>query len=225
MSYRPSTQRIEDQAARLKVRAPSQARGQETLERIVAATQRLLRTRRFEDITISQIVAEADTSTGSFYARFASKDALLPYLYEAYNANTAVATEDLGGQVALKAARTLRQAVSALIEQLREGPVRMDQLVRTMALYARSHPERLPESAYTRSKRFFDIVSTVLRPHMKPAPDAHRRAQFAVFAAATLLREHGFFSDAPLAKALGFTHEEFAAEVERMTTAYLEGAA
>ena len=30
---------------------------------------------------------------------------------------------------------------------------------------------------------------------------------------------------APLAKALGFTHEEFAAEVERMTTAYLEGAA
>lgn len=224
MPQRHSTQRTADTGARLSVRAPSQARGQETLARIVAATQRLLRTHRFEDITISQIVAEADTSTGSFYARFGSKDALLPYLYEAYNASTAAAIEDRDARKQLKAARTLREAIAALLGLLRDGPVRMDQLVRTMVLYARSHPERLPGSAHTRSKRFFDIVSTTFRPFLKP-PDSDRSAQFAAFAAAALLREHHFFPDAPLAKALGLTHEEFATEVEKMMTAYLEGAA
>lgn len=222
MSYRPSAQQAADKAARLKVRAPLQARGQETLERIVAAAQRLLRSQRFEDITIAQIVAEADTSTGSFYARFASKDALLPFLYEAYNANTAAATEDIEARKLLKAG-TLREGVSALIAVLRDGPVRMDLLVRTMALYARSHPERLPKSAYTRSKRFYDIVGAMFRPHLKTS-DAERRARVAAFAAASLLREHVFFPDAPLAKALDLTQEEFAAEVEKMTTAYLEAA-
>jgi hypothetical protein len=46
----------------------------------------------------------------------------------------------------------------------------------------------------------------------------------AAYAAATLLREHRFFSDAPLAKALGIKHEDFVVEVERMTAAYLEAA-
>jgi hypothetical protein len=63
----------------------------------------------------------------------------------------------------------------------------------------------------------------MFRPHLK-ASGAERRARFAAFATATLLREHRFFPDAPLAKALDLTEEEFAAEVEKMTTAYLEAA-
>jgi AcrR family transcriptional regulator len=213
-------QRKADEGARLRVRAPAQARARETLERIIAATQRLLRTHRFEDITIAEIVAEADTSTGSFYARFGSKDALLPYLYAAYNADTAAATADLDKRGVFEA-HTLREAVATLIGVLHNNPVRMDGLVRAMVLYARSHPERLPESAFTRSRRFFDMIAALFKAHMR-ARDADRRARVAAYAAATLLREHRFFSDAPLAKALGIKHEDFVVEVERMTAAYLE---
>ena len=189
------------------------------MDRIVAATQRLLRRQRFEDITIAEIVAEAQTSTGSFYARFGSKDALLPYLYAAYNAESAAATEGLLESDALKA-DSLREAVASLIRLVRAGPVKMDQLVRTMVLYARSHPERLPESAPARSRRFYDMMGTLFRPHVK-ASDAERRVRFASFATATLLREHHFFPDAPLATALGLNEEDFAVEVEKMTSAYL----
>lgn len=220
MAGRTTVQRKGDEGARLEVRAPAQPRAQETLGRIVAATQRLLRTRRFDDITIAEIVAEAETSTGSFYARFGSKDALLPFLYQAYNDSTAAAVDDVDKRQVLKA-DSLREAVSALMGLLRHGPVRMDQLIRTMLLYARSHPERLPASAFARSKQFFDMISALFAPHVK-AGDADRRARFAAFAAATLLREHLFFPDAPLARALGMTHEDLAAEVEKMTNAYLE---
>jgi AcrR family transcriptional regulator len=200
---------------------PTQKRGRQTLKRIVEATERLLRRQRFEDITVAQIVAEADTSTGSFYARFVSKDALLPHLYETYNTSTAAATDELKRRN--MTARTLREAVATLIGLLREGPVKMDQLVRTMTLYARSHPERLPESAFVRSHGFYDVMAALLAPHMK-ARDADRRARFAAFAAATLLREHQLFPDAPLAKALGLSDEAFAAAVREMTEAYLAGA-
>jgi AcrR family transcriptional regulator len=209
--------------ARLGVRVPAQTRAQATLDRIVAATRRLLRDRRFEQITIAEIVAEADTSTGSFYARFGSKEALLPYLYEAYNAETAAATATLDRDGVLNAL-TLRQAVTALIRVLRSGPLKMDGLVRAMTLYARSHPERLPETAYTRTRRFFDMMSALFKPHLNGA-DAEKRSCVAAFAAATLLREHRFFPDAPLARTLALTHDEFAVEVEKMTAAYLEGTA
>ncbi len=203
-------------------KAPAQKRGRQTLKRIVEATERLLRTRTFEGITIADIVREADTSIGSFYARFESKEALLPYVYAAYNADTAAAMASVDER-GLSMARTLREAVATLMKLLRDGPVRMDGLVRAMVLYSRSHPERLPASAFVRSSQFFDVVSAMLKPHVK-APDAERRARVGAFVAATLLREHRLFPDAPLAKALGVTHEEFAVEVERMTAAYLEAA-
>jgi AcrR family transcriptional regulator len=222
MAGRTAVQRKADEDPRLKVRAPAQTRARETLERIIAAAQRLLRKQRFEDITIAEIVAEADTSTGSFYARFGSKEALLPYLYDAYNADTAAATADVDKRGDLQA-RTLRGAVAALIGVLHDGPVRMDGLVRTMVLYARSHPERLPESAFKRTNVFYDMVVALFNPHMK-ARDRDRRARMAAYAIATLLRERRFFPDAPLSKTLGMEHEDFTVEVERMAAAYLEAA-
>lgn len=221
MRRRQATRR-QGEKTRLGVREPAQQRARGTMDRIVAATQRLLRTHRFEDITIAEIVSEADTSTGSFYARFGSKDALLPYLYARYNADTAAATADLGKGGGLNAP-SLREAVATLIDLVREGPVRMDQLVRTMTLYARSHSDRLPPSAFVRSNQFFDIVGGLFKPHLK-APHADRRARFAAFAAATLLREYRFFPDAPLAKTLALSQDDFAAEVERMIAAYVEAA-
>ena len=64
------------------VRAPRQARSQETLGRFVEATRRLLQERSFDDITVHDIVAAADRTVGSFYARFDDKDAVLHVLVD-----------------------------------------------------------------------------------------------------------------------------------------------
>lgn len=64
------------------VRAPRQARSQETLERFLDATGELLDERPFEEITVADIVRRAGRTVGSFYARFDDKYAVLYELVE-----------------------------------------------------------------------------------------------------------------------------------------------
>ena len=61
---------------------PKQSRSQRTLERIVAASLELLATEGPSGLTVHAVVEKADSSIGSFYARFKGKDDLLDYLSE-----------------------------------------------------------------------------------------------------------------------------------------------
>jgi AcrR family transcriptional regulator len=75
------------------IRTPVQGRSERTLARILDATERLLNARTFEQLTVQDIVREAEASVGSFYARFESKDALLNALHERYVAESIPTTE------------------------------------------------------------------------------------------------------------------------------------
>lgn len=59
---------------------PKQDRSRQTLERIVAASLELLATEGPAGLTVHKVVDKADSSVGSFYARFNGKDDLLDYL-------------------------------------------------------------------------------------------------------------------------------------------------
>ncbi|MEX2466492.1 MAG: TetR/AcrR family transcriptional regulator [Gemmatimonadota bacterium] len=61
---------------------PQQARSRRTLERIVRAALDILEHDGPEALTVQAVVARADSSVGSFYARFGGKDDLLEYLGE-----------------------------------------------------------------------------------------------------------------------------------------------
>jgi AcrR family transcriptional regulator len=63
-----------------RLRKPKQKRSEATLSRLLDAAMRLLADKPFDDITINEIVQEAGTSVGAFYARFADKEALLDHL-------------------------------------------------------------------------------------------------------------------------------------------------
>ena len=65
-----------------KLNPPLQQRSQDTLDAISRATRKLLKSRSFRDLTIADIVKEAGSSAGSFYARFKGKQDLLHYLHE-----------------------------------------------------------------------------------------------------------------------------------------------
>src|SRR5262245_53720095 len=70
----------------LDVIAPKQvkqARSQKTLDRFLQATREILCEKEFAEITVAEIVQRAGSSCGAFYARFPSKEALLPALYDA----------------------------------------------------------------------------------------------------------------------------------------------
>ena len=71
----------------------TQARSEETLARILDATESLLMQRRFEDISVGEIVRQSRSSVGAFYARFPDKDALLGCLYERFRKELAALTD------------------------------------------------------------------------------------------------------------------------------------
>jgi AcrR family transcriptional regulator len=63
------------------VRAPQQARSEDTLARLLDAAEVLLETTPWDSITVAALVARARSSVGAFYARFPDKDALLQHLH------------------------------------------------------------------------------------------------------------------------------------------------
>ena len=65
-----------------QINPPKQDRSRRTLERIVAASFELLATEGPAGLTVHKVVERADSSVGSFYARFGGKDDLLDYLGE-----------------------------------------------------------------------------------------------------------------------------------------------
>ena len=61
---------------------PKQSRSRRTLERIVQAALKILEEQGHKALTVQAVVDRADSSVGSFYARFSGKEDLLDYLGE-----------------------------------------------------------------------------------------------------------------------------------------------
>lgn len=59
------------------VRPPKQRRSQESLERVLDASTRLLEEKGFDGFTIQDVSQRADVSVGAIYARFGNKETLL----------------------------------------------------------------------------------------------------------------------------------------------------
>lgn len=105
-----------------RIRPPKQSRSKRTLERIVEASLELLATEGLAGLTVHRVVAKANSSVGSFYARFDGKDELLDYLGERVwtealeRWETALATRDWS---ALDLADVVEGAVGLLIDAQR----------------------------------------------------------------------------------------------------------
>ena len=60
--------------------APKQSRSRQTLERIVQAALEILEGQGYAALTVKAVVERANSSVGSFYARFSGKEDLVDYL-------------------------------------------------------------------------------------------------------------------------------------------------
>src|SRR5436853_2004980 len=135
--------------AKARVVEAQQHRSRQTLEKIGLAVERLLAKRSFEDITVADIVREARCSVGSFYARFESKDDLLPYLYERYDADLKPRVQARGASIDVTQL-TFRDAVRLVVDNTVDMYAERRHLLRAVALLARSKPHAVDASMRTR---------------------------------------------------------------------------
>lgn len=112
---------------------PKQDRSRRTLDRLVRASLEILETEGPSGLTVQAVVARADSSVGSFYARFRGKDDLLEYLgervwHEALDRwNGALASRDWSE---LGLGQMIEGAVSLLVEAQRSRSTYLEALDR-----------------------------------------------------------------------------------------------
>lgn len=205
------------------LRAPLQARSRATLERIYAATERLLEHRPFQQITVQQIVREARTSVGSFYARFADKDALLPALHGRYDRDFDNRLRNLRRR-ANSETRTLAQTARGVANLMVDWFTSQRYLQRALALYVRMHPEKTDAETHDRRRKQMQFLFDGLASHRDeirhPHPD--RAIEMGVFFVVTACRERILFAESTQSATLKTGPTALKKELTHMLLGYLQ---
>lgn len=198
-------------------RPPLQQRSRRTLAALVEAAETLLDVRPFADISIQDICARAGCTTGSFYGRFSSKDDLLPYLYDKYDAAIVDKMEAaLASDV--WAAMSLREVLGYYIKETIASYLARPFLMREVTLFARRSPERIsPETRRRRDVLHGSFAAIVVGKSGATESDA----AFALFTVTTIARELCVFSHAPMARSALVSRDALADRLTRMALAYL----
>jgi AcrR family transcriptional regulator len=207
---------------RWKCSPPVQERSRETIDRFAAAAEDLLRTQPFEQVTVQDIVKAAGRPIGSFYARFASKEALLPYLYQRYH-------EGLEALYATRFRRVdwegieLEDAVAEVVDLLLGLYTERRWLIRALALFARMHPEALPPDLVEQRRRVFEQPVDALLRHRDRIrhADPASAIRFGVFFVSSVARDKLLFDEAPHARVTPMTRAVLRDELIRALFAYL----
>ncbi len=207
------------------LRQPLQARSRRTLERFLNATERLLETRRFEEISVEEIVRAARASVGAFYARFRDKQALLPSLYARYD-------EALGARLAGLARRRPTGAdaggeLTATAEWIAREFLRLyrerTNLMRALALYARTHETEIGPEVRARRRAQHELFLEALlaqRAHITH-PEPERAVELALYFAVSALRDRVLFAGSTHAASTRLGDAELVRECARMIVGYL----
>jgi AcrR family transcriptional regulator len=208
--------------ARWRCAPPIQARSRETVDRFALAAEALLRTRSFEEIGVQDIVRHAGRPIGSFYARFASKEALLPLLYQRYHDGLETLVAARLARVPwtkLDFVRTVEAFVEFVIGIYSERPW----LIRALALFARSRPEALPQDLVEQRRAVYEPVNAVLLRHRArfAHPDPEAAVRFTVFFALSVAREKLLFAEAPQSRLTPMRRAALRDELVRVVHAYL----
>jgi AcrR family transcriptional regulator len=201
---------------------PTQKRSRETIERFAEAAENLLREHPFEQITVQEIVKAAGRPIGSFYARFSSKEALLPYLYQRYHDDL----EDLYGSRFRRIdwdAIELEGAVGEVVDLLLGLYAERRWLLRALALFARMHPEALPTDLLEQRRRVFEQPVDALLRHRSRIRHADPAAaiRFGVFLVSSVARDKLLFGEAPHARVTPLTRAVLREELVRALFSYL----
>jgi AcrR family transcriptional regulator len=201
---------------------PRQQRGRDTVERIVSATERLLRVKPFDKLSIQEICAAAKSNSGSFYARFKSKDALLPYIYARYDHQLSLKISSLIEDVEWQAF-SFEEAISRFVDISVSIPGETPWLFRATALFARNHPNKVPAKARSRSADTYKLARIALSPHADRIKhdDPMQAIDFAAFCTISVARERFLFPNAPLSEALEFKDVAFINQLKRQMKSYL----
>lgn len=188
---------------------------------LLDACERLLRKIPWNEISIQQIVVEADCSNGAVYGRFKNKDELLIALYHRHNERLKgayarkFAKQNVGGQPGFA------DMLSKEIDQLIAHYTKHRWLLREMAILSREKPEVVTPDMRKDRKKILDGLAQRYAPFLEKLGHESpvRTMEMIVFFVSTILRE-AFLHPGPHCDSLKIRKKELKEYIMRMMTAF-----
>ncbi len=199
-----------------------QARSRATQDRILRATEELLRSESFEAISVRQIVGEAGTSIGSFYGRFRDKEELLHALYAQYESRLEKKRTDL--EAALLDVATLELAAGKIVDHFVDVFGRVPNLSRAVFEYTSRDPdsESAREHSAERLRQYAFVMDALHRfEDQMTTANAKRSIELSLYFVTVSCRNRFFYPLNPYTRTLKINKKELRAELSRMMVAYL----
>lgn len=199
------------------MRPVQQARSRRTLDALLEALDGLLKDRPFDSIGVAELSRAAGVSTGAFYARFRSKDDLLPSLYQSYLRwlDTLCESElDPSSWIRLKPDARVERTVDFICTSYEARPW----LLRAMVVHSRKRPpEAATPNMTSPQARLLRRLVDLLAPDTTGSRSAIRKdLEFAVYSAMTLAREVILFPHLPMARSLELTADTLRPRLRRL---------
>lgn len=169
---------------------PTHKKGQESQDRIVRATLTLIETTPFDQLTIASIMEEVGMAVGTFYRRFKSKEAVLPFVFKSYDDLFANWAQGF----ATAEPSTQDEMIELVVRRTTQLYSKHAGLIRTVHLYERLHPEMRISKSDRRG--LYDLFGEVLAKDFdNPTKDDLTRGQMAMLTMVSVLAEHFLYRD------------------------------
>lgn len=174
---------------------PQQHRSQETLDRILDATEGVLEAKSFTDATLAEIMERAGMTVGAFYRRFPDNDALLQHMDERFFAEVRRRGDEL-----LDPARWVGASVSDIVRAFAAEAVSIYRARRGLlrSLFLRARNDRVLQASASRvNEHLLAGLRAVLLPlaHEMRHPHPGRAIDLGYMVMIGALRETTLFDE------------------------------
>ncbi|HEY4220249.1 MAG TPA: TetR/AcrR family transcriptional regulator [Myxococcota bacterium] len=200
------------------VRAPQQARSQDTLARLLDAAEQLLEEQPWDAITVASLVHRGRSSVGAFYARFPDKDSLLQHLH-ARRSSDAMRSADAALAPSQWHGVSLAELVKTLVEQA-AGEYAVHAGLHREIVRRNSFDPRFRERSSQVSAHSSRLLAMLLAERLPPGGDSVLAADMVQRVLSSLLDQHVQFFDRP-AGACDLTDARLIDEIARLCLGYL----
>ncbi|MFN3835980.1 MAG: TetR/AcrR family transcriptional regulator [Glycocaulis sp.] len=193
------------------IRPARQTRSRATRDRMVAALETLLRSRRLEAITVAEIAQEAGVSVGSVYRRFENREAFIPVAFDLYRARLETFFSQPENRYTPDPAEGLRTTLRELAALGWRFLAAETHLVRTAHIQARLRPDlvgddwqALLDRALGNSRTLITLFASEIR-----VKDHDAAARMVTYLMNTALIERALYPDDGVARLVRSSDEEF----------------
>lgn len=206
-----------NELVRTNLRPPTQSRSRESTLALLAIGRSLIEERGIDGTSMNDVAAAADSSVGTLYFRFGSKERFVSEVIQRHNDETRERLERFVARTTANA-KSAAEVIDAFVHWIVAGYIRHGGLLRAQMRHAVDHPETWPSFRAAGQAITEGMIRAIERfPEATDQTDWRRRVRFAMQMILGTLNNALINQPGPL----HLTDAEMSTELSRAAVLYL----